>query len=73
MRIMTMMRSQQSSTKQHMQHDYYYYHHNIIPLSSQDAIATRLAQDRPTMDAAIKSFLSLTAARNLTRNDDRQS
>jgi hypothetical protein len=39
-------------------------------LSSEDAIATRLAQDRPTIDAAIKSFLSLVAARNLTRNED---
>lgn len=43
------------------------------PLSSsqqqQDAIAASLAQDRPTIDAAVKSFLSLYAARSLTRDD----
>jgi len=36
---------------------------------SHDDIATALAQDRPTIDTAVKSFLSLYAARSLTRDD----
>lgn len=39
---------------------------------SQNAIATALVQDRPTIDAAVKSFLSLFAARSLTRDDSTQ-
>lgn len=41
---------------------------------AQDAIASSLAQERPTIDAAVKSFLSLYTARSLTRGqgDDSQ-
>lgn len=35
----------------------------FIKLSMEELIAQKLAQDRPTMDAAIKSFLSLALAR----------
>jgi hypothetical protein len=38
-------------------------------MASQEAIAQSLAQDRPTIGSAVKSFVSLFAARNLTRED----
>ena len=38
-------------------------------IPSQNDIAATLAQDRPTIEAAVKSFLSLYAARGLTQQD----
>ena len=38
-------------------------------LQTHEAIASQLAQYRPTIDAAVKSFMSLYAARSLTRED----
>lgn len=39
----------------------------ISSLSPEELLAQTLAQDRPTIDSAIKSFLSLTAARSLAK------
>lgn len=37
-----------------------------LKLAMEDVVAQKLAQDRPTIDAAVKSFMSLVAARSLT-------
>jgi hypothetical protein len=38
-------------------------------MASQEAIAQSLALDRPTIESAVKSFISLFAARNLTQGN----
>jgi hypothetical protein len=37
----------------------------MLKLSKEELVAQQLAQDRPTIDAAVKSFLSLVTARSL--------
>ena len=37
-----------------------------LKLAMEEVVAQNLAQDRPTIDAAVKSFMSLVAARSLT-------
>jgi hypothetical protein len=42
----------------------------VLPTPEQAAMTQALAQDRPTMEAAVKSFMSLMCARSLTAMAD---